>query len=80
MGDCVKSLAKVKVFNIHCPLLIQSATHVITESRFLLALAWFHLDASSASSALHSLHPPGCGVSGDEILSVFLPPLELTYL
>ena len=35
MGDCVKSLAKVKVYNIHCPLLVQSASYLITESRFL---------------------------------------------
>lgn len=80
MADCTQSLAKVKAYNIHCPLLAQGANHHVKESRFLQAQAWFNLDASSASFALHSLHPPGCGVSGDQIHPVSLPPLELTYL
>ena len=61
---------------MHCPLLVERASHLITENRFLLAQAWFNLDANSASFALHSRQPPGCGVSGDQIRSVSLPPLE----
>jgi len=32
MGDCVKSLAEVKLDNIHCSPLIYSASHAIVES------------------------------------------------
>lgn len=74
------SSQKFKVHIILGPLLVHSASHLINKSRFLLAQALFNLDTSSASFVLPSLHPPGCGVSVDQINSVYLCPLELTYL
>lgn len=42
-GDCIKGLVKIKVYKIHCPLLVCSASHLFIESREV-SQAWFALD------------------------------------
>lgn len=60
MGDCVKSIAKAQMGDIHCSFLIRKASHITAENNWIGHASFaFSKSMQAVSKYLSVLHVPG---------------------